>query len=199
MSQNNAFERAYPSSRFLRLLGWSFRISYTHLIMSTDFTRYSPPATEAELVLSWLRRARESQFSHYAAAARLRSYGRLFGVPIIIITALIGASAFASILAEEIPLYAKLIAGLCSVAATVLSSLQTFFKFSERSEKHRMFGAKFGALRRELESLHVQNEIKPAQLTTVCIKLDKLAIEAPDVSAAAFSREMPKQGDEDNQ
>jgi hypothetical protein len=164
--------------------------------MTTDSTRYAPPATEAELVLSWLRRARESQFAHYAAARRLRSYGRVFGVPVIIITALIGASAFASILAQAIPLYAKVIAGLCSVAATVLSSLQTFFKFSERSEKHRLFGAKFGALRRELESLHVQNEIKPAQLTTVRTKLDKLAIEAPDVSAAVFSREKVKQDDE---
>ena len=167
--------------------------------MATDSTRYVPPATEAELVLSWLRRARESQFSHYAAAARLQAYGRIFGVPVIIITAVISASAFASILAQTIPLNAKVITGLCSVAATVLSSLQTFFRFSERSEKHRMFGAKFGALRRELEILHAQNQIKPAQLTMIRTKLDKLAAEAPNVNAAVFSREKSKQDDEDSQ
>ena len=157
---------------------------------------YHPPATEAELVLTWLRRARKSQFSHYAAAKHLGHYGRVFGVPVIIITAIVGASAFASILAETVPLYAKLIAGFCSLAATVLSSLQTFFKFSERSEKHRIFAAKFGSVRRELEMLHVQAQIKATELTAVRTKLDKLAEEAPDVGAAVFSHEKPKQGDE---
>lgn len=161
-----------------------------------ESTRYTPPTTEAELVLAWLRRARESQFSHYGAAKRLGNYGRVFGVPVIVITAIVGASAFASILSQTVPLYAKLIAGLCSLIATVLSSLQTFFKFSERSEKHRIFGAKFGAVRRELEMLHVQGQIKPTDLTTVRARLDKLAEDAPDVDAAIFSREKTKQGDE---
>lgn len=155
----------------------------------TNSTPYSPPATESGLVLAWLRRARESQFTHYGAAKRLGNYGRIFGVPVIVITAIVGASAFASILAESVPLYAKLIAGLCSLAATVLSSLQTFFKFSERSEKHRLFGAKFGAVRRELEVLHIQTQISPADLASVRAKLDKLAEEAPDVDVAVFSRE----------
>lgn len=161
-----------------------------------ESTRYTPPTNEAALVLAWLRRARESQFSHYTAAKRLGGYGRVFGVPVIIITAIVGASAFASILSQTVPLYAKLIAGLCSLTATVLSSLQTFFKFSERSEKHRIFGAKFGAVRRELEVLHIQAQIKPTELTAVRTKLDKLAEEAPDVDAAVFSLEKEKQGEE---
>nr|WP_312986608.1 SLATT domain-containing protein [Comamonas koreensis] len=152
-----------------------------------DYTRYHPPTSQEALVLAWLRRARESQFSHYDAAKRLGHYGRIFGVPVIIITAIVGASAFASILADAVPLYAKLIAGLCSLAATVLSSLQTFFKFSERSEKHRVFGAKFGAVRRELEVLHVQDQIAATDLNAIRTKLDKLAEEAPDVEAAIFS------------
>lgn len=161
-----------------------------------DSTNYQPPATEADLVLAWLRRARESQFSHYSAAKRLGNYGRVFGVPVIIITAIVGASAFASILAQTVPLYAKLIAGLCSLTATVLSSLQTFFKFSERSEKHRIFAAKFGAVRRELEMLHILGQVKPSELIALRTKLDKLAEEAPNVDAAVFSREEAKQGDE---
>lgn len=161
-----------------------------------ESTRYTPPANDAELVLAWLRRARESQFFHYNAAKRLGRYGRVFGVPVIVITAIVGASAFASILSQTVPLYAKLIVGLCSLVATVLSSLQTFFKFSERSEKHRIFGAKFGAVRRELETLHIQAQIKSTELTAVRAKLDKLAEEAPDVDAAVFSREKAKQNDE---
>ena len=62
------------------------------------------------------------------------SDGRVFGVPVIVITAIVGASAFASILSQTVPLYAKLIAGLCSLAATVLSSLQCrrAFKSTQR-------------------------------------------------------------------
>ncbi|UCV17925.1 SLATT domain-containing protein [Ferribacterium limneticum] len=161
-----------------------------------ESTRYTPPTNDAELVLAWLRRARESQFFHYNAAKRLGRYGRVFGVPVIVITAIVGASAFASILSQTVPLYAKLIVGLCSLVATVLSSLQTFFKFSERSEKHRIFGAKFGAVRRELETLHIQAQIKSMELAAVRAKLDMLAEEAPDVDAAVFSREKAKQGDE---
>lgn len=161
-----------------------------------DSSRYHPPATEADLVLAWLRRARESQFAHYGAAKRLGNYGRVFGVPVIVITAIVGASAFASILAQTVPLSAKLIAGLCSLVATVLSSLQTFFKFSERSEKHRIFGAKFGAIRRELEVLRIQTQIKSADLTVLRTKLDKLAEEAPNVDASIFSRKISKPDDE---
>lgn len=163
---------------------------------NSESTRYLPPVNEAELVLAWLRRARESQFSHYDAAKRLGRYGRFFGVPVIVITAIVGASAFASILTQTVPLYAKMIAGLCSLSATVLSSLQTFFRFSERSERHRIFGAKFGAVRRELEVLHIQTQIRSAELNAVRVKLDRLAEEAPDVDAAAFSLEKAKQGEE---
>jgi hypothetical protein len=162
-----------------------------------ESTRYTPPSKEADLVLAWLRRARESQFSHYGAAKRLSGYGRLFGIPVIVITAIVGASAFASVVSQTVPLYAKLIVGLCSLIATVLSSLQTFFKFSARSEKHRIFGAKFGAIRRELEVLHIQSQVKSTELTAIRVKLDKLAEEAPNVDAAVFFyREKAKQGDE---
>ncbi|MFN9476497.1 SLATT domain-containing protein [Acidovorax sp.] len=160
-----------------------------------DTTRYSPPATQAELVVAWLRRARESQFAHYRASNRLANYGRTFGVPVIVITAFVGASAFASILSQTVPLYAKVIAGLFSIAATVLSSLQTFFKFSERSEKHRTVGAKFGSIRRELESLHARGEVSSSELAAVREKLDKLAEEAPNVDAPIFSHEA-KEGDD---
>ena len=81
----------------------------------SESTRYTPPTNDAELVLAWLRRARESQFFHYDAAKRLGRYGRVFGVPVIVITAIVGASAFASILSQTVPLYAKLIVGLCSL------------------------------------------------------------------------------------
>lgn len=155
---------------------------------ASDPKLYTPPATKEELLLKWLRRARESQFSHYDAAKKLRNHGQNLGIPVIIITAVLGASAFGSILTETVPLFAKLIAGLLGLAAAILSSLQTFFKFSERSEKHKVCAAKYGAIRRELEFFHTQGNITDAELKEIRLKLDKLAEDAPDVEAAFFSR-----------
>ena len=119
-------------------------------------TLYQPPQDVKELVLAWLRRARESQMAHYEMANVLSRRSQWLGVPVILITAIVGTSVFASIAAEPIAVEAKVVVGLLSVFAAVLSSLQTFFKFSERAEKHRAFAARYGAVRREIEALFAE-------------------------------------------
>jgi hypothetical protein len=71
--------------------------------MSYESEQYIPPKDQKELVLSWLRRARESQMAHYEMADRLSKKVKWLGVPVIILTVLVGASAFASIVEEIIP------------------------------------------------------------------------------------------------
>lgn len=154
-------------------------------------SKYEPASTDAELLLAWLRRARESQFAHYAAADELSWKGHALGVPVIILTSVIGASAFASVAAEVVPTYAKIFVGALSVLAALMSGLQTFFKFSERADKHRTFGARFGAVRRELEQLHARGGN-----TTDAIRqsLDTLAEEAPAVPASVYRNAVSRAG-----
>ncbi len=144
---------------------------------------YEPPKTDSDLLLAWLRRARESQFAHYAFADKLAWKGQTLGVPVILLTTLVGASALSSVAAEVVPTYAKVIVGALSLLAAVLSGLQTFFKYAERADKHRVFGARYGALRRELEQLHsnggkTNDKVRQA--------LDKLAEDAPAVPESIF-------------
>ena len=157
--------------------------------MATATSKYTPPGTPEELVLAWLRRARESQLSHYEMANRLARRNLWMGVPVIAITALVGTSAFGSVVADLVPIWAKVAAGSASVLAAVLASLQTFFKFSERAERHKTFAAKFGAVRRELEALHASGKVaQEANFVTVLReKLDKLAEEAPAVPSDVFT------------
>jgi hypothetical protein len=126
--------------------------------------------------------------AHYEMANVLARRGQFLGVPVILITALIGTSIFATITAQVIPTQAKVIVGLVSVIAAVLASLQTFYKYSERAEKHRMFGARFGSVRRELEMLYAEDQMLDdlKRLETLCGKLDRLAEEAPHVPAKVF-------------
>lgn len=156
--------------------------------MSTPTARYQPPSSRRELVLAWLRRARESQMAHYEMANILARRGQWIGVPVILITGIVGTSVFASVATETISVEAKVVVGLLSVMAAVLSSLQTFFKFSERAEKHRLFAARFGSVRRELETVFAEGsaETEPRYVNVLREKLDRLAEEAPHVPAHVF-------------
>ena len=97
-------------------------------------------------------------------------------------------AAFASIVADLVPLWAKVAVGGASVLAAVLAALQTFFKFAERAEHHKTFAAKFGAIRRELETLHASGRAaqEPSFVNVLREKLDRLAEEAPAVPSEVF-------------
>jgi hypothetical protein len=41
--------------------------------------------------------------------------------------------------------------GIASVLAAILAGLQTFLRYSERAERHRVGAGKYGVLRREME------------------------------------------------
>lgn len=88
--------------------------------------------------------------AHYEAAVKFGRKNHAYGIPITVISAAVGTSVFATI--DTAPeLWLKIVAGLTSFAVTILSALQTFFKYSEREEKHRIAGAKFGSLLKEIE------------------------------------------------
>lgn len=151
---------------------------------------YQPPGDPGALMQAWLRRARESQLGHYEMAMMLERRGHWLGVPVIVISGVVGTSVFASVAAEAVSVPVALMVGALSVTAAILSSLQTFFKFAERAEKHKTFGARYGAIRRELESMYAAGTAtqEPQYLAVVREKLDLLAQEAPAVAPAVHAR-----------
>jgi len=62
----------------------------------------------------------------------------------------------------------RIVAGLLSVLAAILASLQTFLKFSERAQMHREAGARFGALVKELEQYQKNPLDDPTSLNDWC-------------------------------
>ena len=76
----------------------------------------------------------------------------MLGVPVVILTTFIGTSVFAT-LQDEIDTSLKILVGVISVTAAVLASLQTFLRFGERAEKHRVAGESWAALRREIDEM----------------------------------------------
>jgi len=133
----------------------------------------------------WLKRAREALFSHYTAAEKYDRLNRRLGIPVLILTTIVGTSVFASLQQKVDPIL-QILVGLISVAAAILAGLQTFLGFAERAERHRMTAARYSALRREIEFLLAVENTKfhdPEHLDALRVKIDKLGEEAPSITS----------------
>jgi hypothetical protein len=103
-----------------------------------------------KLLEEWRFSARKMQYCHFAAANHFRKRHYWIGIPAVISSIVVGTSVFAT-LAKEIDTSIKILVGLMSVLATVLTGLQTFLRYEGRAEKHYSAAVQFGAVRRELE------------------------------------------------
>jgi hypothetical protein len=146
----------------------------------------------AEPVLKdWLRRARESQHTHYELARHYNGLNSLFSLPVIIINTVMATSVFAS-LQTNVSSFWKVVFGLASVLAASIAAIQAYLRFVERSERHRRLAASYSAVRRSIEEalalpIHQRGEIRHA-LASVRTELDHLAQESPDIPRFIWKR-----------
>ena len=63
----------------------------------------------------------------------------------------VGTAVFITLEHDNIEPWVKVAVGLTSVLAAVLAGLQTWLAFGERADKHRLFGARYGAYRTRLQ------------------------------------------------
>jgi hypothetical protein len=143
------------------------------------------------LIDSWQQRARTNQKAHYIVAERLHRRNYQFGVPVIILSAIVGTSVFAT-LAKDVGLWSRVAVGGVSIAVTVLSALQTFFRFTERAEQHRGAAIQYGILNRELERIHALPPSEQAEAQKVLLEVEQkfndLAQHVPAIPGAVWSQ-----------
>jgi hypothetical protein len=133
--------------------------------------------------------------AHYLAADHYDKLAQFVGVPVIILTAVVGTAIFATL--ESNPdLGWKIATGCVSVFAAVLSALQTYFNFAGRAEKHRAAGPRYSALRRELavSALEIRNATSPnvnevsAKVRALIRTLDDAASMSPTIPDRCWDR-----------
>jgi hypothetical protein len=151
---------------------------------------YKPPVNEDELLLKWIRRARESQKSHYDMADLLAARNRWFGIGVTALSAVVGTTVFLSLVVSADSRWARLVVGLVSIAAAVSAALQTFLRYAERAEAHRSAGARYGAVRRRLEAIYAGDPgaRDGRYVSEVREILDRLAEDSPSVPPRVFRR-----------
>ena len=105
-----------------------------------------------EIISRWHRGMRILELGHHTAAAHFTRRQRLLGIPVVIVSTVVGTTVFATISSSPHPA-AQILVGILSVTAGILSSLQTFLNFPELAEKHKIAAVKYGGLRREIEQV----------------------------------------------
>jgi hypothetical protein len=147
------------------------------------------PENRVELLRGWLLHAHKGRDRHDTAARRFEGRRILFGVPAIVLTAVVGTSVFASI-GSDPAVWTRVCVGILSMGAAVLSALQTFLDYQVRSERHRVAAVKYKAIIRELEEVlsapRQDLAVEPAWLADLQKRLDTLEEEMPVVAPGIY-------------
>ncbi|WDE02216.1 SLATT domain-containing protein [Thalassomonas actiniarum] len=115
---------------------------------------------QQNLLLDWYRRFRVNEKAHYKSATACRIFNYTLGIPLVIITTIVASDIFELFrehAEDQFPWKTGImgmeayLVSILSVAAPVLAALQTFLRFPERAEKHKIAGVKFGLLKKDIE------------------------------------------------
>lgn len=137
-------------------------------------------ATAGQILDDWYERVAVTQRAHYLSSDHFGGRKYWLGIPTIVLSTLVGTSVFATV-QQQPETWVQIAVGLASVASALLASLQTFLGYTERAERHRVAGAKYGALGRELEQLRAgAMDPSPEEISAVRKRLDELAVESPN-------------------
>ena len=134
------------------------------------------PMNKEQLLRHWRDRAKNVQDSHYDASATLKRLHYSTGLPLVVLSAL-STSTLLTDMAAFVP-YSKLITSILTLLVTVLAAIQAFMGFEKRSELHYRAGAKYGALKREIESCDPET-MGDEELTKIRQTWDALTEETP--------------------
>lgn len=136
----------------------------------------------SELIEQWKFRVHRVQLAHYESARRFERMHLWLGLPAIALSTIVGTAVFAS-LSKTADFSIQIAVGLLSVAAAVLTGLQTFLKYSELSEKHRLAGARFASLKHRIELLEILPPSTEDELRQTLVSIEE--------SWAKFREESP--------
>jgi hypothetical protein len=140
------------------------------------------------LYRSWLRRASAAEAGHRWMSAHMWRRYLTLAIPVIVLTTILGTSAFASLTSTKsgASVGVRVIVGCMSILAAALSSLQTFLRYGNRSEGHRLAALRYEALRRDMTrtlALPPHARANPeSALREVQSNLTKYANQSPAIS-----------------
>jgi len=149
---------------------------------------------QRKLLITWETDLRIICQGHYDAAVMSKKFNYFMGVPVIILSTIVGTTIFSS-LDTTTNVCLKIFLGLFSISSVVLSALQTFMKYSETAEEYRKAGAKFGTLVKEIEQkmTFTNNEVTESWCNDFRERWDSISSESPTISGKIWKNQHKKQ------
>lgn len=140
------------------------------------------------MVDEWHQHAQWAKECHYDAGLFYERFFLSLGIPVIVLSAITGGSEILGKIDQDV-------GGVISLCIAVLAGLQTFLKFSQRAERHRMAGARYGGITRSLEeariSLSESSDSAKGEIHEIKNMLDALASESPEIPARISCKYKP--------
>jgi hypothetical protein len=81
---------------------------------------------------------------------------------------------------------ARLVVGVVSIVAAVLASIQTFLGYGQASERHRIAGTRYAALRRSIEVAIGRQD--PSPLDRLRSEMDKVGAGSPQIGRRLWNQ-----------
>lgn len=146
------------------------------------------PNDPNELLRGWLLHAHKGRDRHDLAARRCDQRRYWIGVPATVLSAVVGTSTFVA-LQETVVREVRFIVGALAILSAILIALQSFLDLGARAERHRLAGARYKAVIRELEQRGIGTvdlKMDSEDLDTLRVRLDALEEEMPVVSPRVY-------------
>jgi hypothetical protein len=130
--------------------------------------------------------------AHFKASEMFGRRNMALGVPVVITTSIVATSIFASLSQRETNIWLAIPTGLLSVLAAVLSSLQTFLRFSELSSAHKAAAVSYDGVKRRLDLFFLEfgrDSDRPSalkRLEEIAGKLDSIGGAAPTIPDSIY-------------
>jgi len=104
-----------------------------------------------ETLEKWHIRIRAIHKGHYKDAARLSAKQHRLGIIVVVFTAIVGTSVFASLAADNPSTWMKVLTGIVSMLAVVLAALQTYLNYPAKQVTHVLAATKLSSLKKRIE------------------------------------------------
>jgi hypothetical protein len=111
-------------------------------------TPWSEPVIDR--LREWENVAKRAAKAHYERAGWWERWNVGFGIPVIVLTTVVGTSIFAT-LQDKGGTPLKVATGVVSLLAAILASVQRFLRLGERAEGHRVAGNRWSSIKRDIE------------------------------------------------
>jgi hypothetical protein len=155
---------------------------------------------ETALMRDWGKRCSAAQHAHYFLAMRLRRRNLWLGIPVVTFSAIVGTSLFATLSEPNAKIHIGLRVTIATISLTaaVLSAVQTFLRFAERSERHAQAADWYSAIHRHIEELLALPDAQRGEprkvLDGLRSELNKAGQTYPEIGEKTWHRVAPLYG-----